>query len=105
MGAPDTNLSTEHQPKGSTGNPSDTLDRTNEHVEPGQRQWNEDSSEKPDTIRNASARRGGEAAGGIAPRPGDPTNPAQADARASAREAEQARRGMGDDRGGSTYRS
>jgi hypothetical protein len=105
MGAPDKNLSTEHQPKGSAGNPSDTLDRKNEHIDPGQRQWNEDSSDTPDTLQNASVRRGGEAAGGVAPHPGDPTSPAEADARAAARDRAQAQRGLGDDGAHPTYRS
>lgn len=42
------NKSTEHQPKGSVRNQSDTLDRQNEDVAPGQRDWNADSRKKPD---------------------------------------------------------
>jgi hypothetical protein len=48
MTTDDENLSTEHQPKGSARNLSDTLDRNNQDVDPGQRQWNADSGEKPD---------------------------------------------------------
>ena len=48
MPAEDKNLSTENQPKGSARNLSDTLDRQNEDVDPGQRQWNADSATKPD---------------------------------------------------------
>lgn len=38
------NISTEHQPKGSGRNPSDTLDREDEDVAPGQRALNDDAS-------------------------------------------------------------
>jgi len=41
------NISTDHQPKGSALNPSDTLDREGEEVEPGQRRWDDDSASKP----------------------------------------------------------
>ena len=105
MTTADKNLSTEHQPKGSARNPSDTLDRENKDVEPGQRQWNDDSREKPEDIQNASVRRGGEAEGGIDPQPGDPTSPAQAAARAAARDRAQEERGLGDGGGGSTDQS
>lgn len=116
MGAPDKNISTEHQPKGSGLNPSDTLDRRNEQVPPGQRQWADDSAEKPDgtpeakdatadELQNASARRGGEAIGGIAPQPGDPTDPASAEARGKARDDAMKADDMGDDGPRSTYRS
>lgn len=88
MTASDKNLSTEYQPRGSARNPSDTLDR------PGAER---DASEAPATIQNATVRRGGEAAGGIAPHPGDPTSPAEADQRAADRDAAQQRRGLGDD--------
>jgi hypothetical protein len=42
------NISTENTPKGSARNQSDTLDRENEDVAPGQRQWSADSKKKPD---------------------------------------------------------
>jgi hypothetical protein len=42
------NLHTENQPKGSARNLSDTLDRENERVEPGQREWSDDSRKDPD---------------------------------------------------------
>ena len=48
MPTDDENLSTQNQHKGSARNLSDTLDRQNEDVDPGQRQWNADSSTKPD---------------------------------------------------------
>jgi hypothetical protein len=69
MGAPDKNISTENQPKGSARNLSDTLDREGEHVPSGQRQWSRDSAEKPDFaeedgLQNATSRPGAEAAGG-----------------------------------------
>jgi hypothetical protein len=113
MSAPDKNISTEHQPKGSARNLSDTLDRHNEQVPAGQRQWAADSATDPmeasdtpdDHLQNASARRGGEAAGGIEPQPEDPTNPAAANARARARDDEMAASNMGDDGARSTYRS
>ena len=105
MGASDRNISTENQPKGAARNPSDTLNRENEHVEPGQRQWNDDSAENPQTAQNAGARTGGEAVGGIQPQPGDPTSPAAADARAARRDAGQKARGLGDDRARSTDRT
>jgi hypothetical protein len=97
MGTPETNISTEHQPKGSALNPSDTLDRENEYVEPGQRQWNDDSAEKPETAQNAGARRGGETAGGIQPQPGDPTDPGTANVRAADRDKRRQAQGFGDD--------
>jgi hypothetical protein len=75
--ASDHNRSTEHQPNGSARNPSDTLDR--------------------DATQNASVRRGGEAAGGVAPKEGDPTGPADADARAAERDRAQRERGLGND--------
>ena len=77
------NISTENQPKGAARNPSDTLDRRDDRT-------------------NAAARPGGEPAGGIAPQPGDPTSPAQADARAADRDAAQTERGLGDDGATST---
>ena len=97
MGASNRNISTENQPTGSAGNLSDTLDRENQHVEPGQRQWNDDSAEKPETAQNAGARTGGEAAGGTRMRPGDPTSPGEAEARAADRDAKQQARGLGED--------
>jgi hypothetical protein len=42
------NISTEHQPKGSARNLSDSLDREDEDVAPGQREWSDDSKKKPD---------------------------------------------------------
>lgn len=75
--ASDHNLSTEHQPKGSARNPSDTLDRN--------------------ATQNATVRRGGEAAGGVAPKAGDPTSPAEADARAAERDRAQREQGLGND--------
>ncbi len=42
------NISTENQPKGSARNQSDTLDRENMDVAPGQREWSADSKKKPD---------------------------------------------------------
>ena len=69
--ASDSDLSVEHQPKGSARNPSDTLDR--------------------DADQNASVRRGGEAHGGVTPQAGDPTSPEKADARAEERDARPAR--------------
>jgi hypothetical protein len=101
----DENISAEHQPKGSARNLSDTLDRQNEQVAPGQRQWNDDSSEDPDAQQNASVRRGGEAAGGITPRSGDPSTPAAAEARAAARDGDQADNSFGDDAAESTDRA
>jgi hypothetical protein len=55
MDTPDQNISTEHQPKGAARNPSDTLNRENQEVSPGQRQWNADSQQDPDTNENLSA--------------------------------------------------
>ncbi|WP_116090737.1 hypothetical protein [Sphingomonas crusticola] len=52
---------------------------------------------RDDELQNATVRRGGEAVGGVAPRPGDPTSPDLADARAEARDKAQAGRGLGDD--------
>jgi hypothetical protein len=46
-GASEHNLSTDHQPKGSAHNLSDTLDRENEEVPGGQRQLADDSRTKP----------------------------------------------------------
>lgn len=46
-GATEKNISTENQPKGAARNPSDTLNREGERVDPGQRQWNGDSDRKP----------------------------------------------------------
>jgi hypothetical protein len=71
MNASRRNVSTENQPKGSACNLSDTLDRQNEQVAGGQRQWADDSAAEPeametDVAQNASVRAGGEAAGGIA---------------------------------------
>ena len=63
MRAPDTDIST-----------------ANQHVAPGRRQWNADGAEKPDA---------GQAVGAIRPQPGDPTDPAAADARAAGRDAAQ----------------
>jgi hypothetical protein len=116
MSAPDTNISTEHQPKGAALNPSDTLDRRNEQVPPGQRQWADDSAEKPDAtpgvrdttadeLQNASVRRGGQAIGGIAPQPGDPTDPASAEARGKARDDAMRADNLGEDGPRSTCRS
>jgi FtsZ-binding cell division protein ZapB len=51
MAINDKNLSTEHQPKGSAKNQSDTLDRENEAVAPGQRAWADDSAKKPDEAK------------------------------------------------------
>jgi FtsZ-binding cell division protein ZapB len=51
MAISDKNLSTEHQPKGSAKNQSDTLDRENEAVAPGQRAWADDSAKKPDEAK------------------------------------------------------
>jgi hypothetical protein len=48
MTASEKNISTEHQPKGSARNLSDTLDRQEERVAPGQRQWADDSAEQPE---------------------------------------------------------
>ena len=48
-------ISTEYQPKGSAGNPSDTLDRENENVAPGQRQWAADSKKKPNEEGKSAA--------------------------------------------------
>jgi hypothetical protein len=52
---------------------------------------------RDDELQNATVRRGGEAAGGIAPHPGDPTSPDLADARAEERDKAQAEHGFGDD--------
>ena len=111
MSASGDNISTEHQPKGSARNLSDTLDRKTEPVPAGQRQRADDNAavdarNTPDEhLQNAGARRGGEAAGGIEPQPADPTNPAAAHARARARDDEMAADHMGDDGARSTYRS
>lgn len=43
------NIHTENQPKDSARNPSDTLDRENEDVAPGQRQLSDDSDRKPES--------------------------------------------------------
>src|SRR3982750_142936 len=48
-------------------------------------------------LQNGTVRRGGEAVGGVAPQPGDPTSPGLADARAEERDEAQAERGFGDD--------
>jgi len=53
-------------------------------------------------LQNGAVRRGGEAAGGIDPQPGDPTSPDLADRRAATRDEAQAERGLGDDEGRST---
>jgi hypothetical protein len=89
MSASEANISTKNQPKGSAQNMSDTLDRKNEQVPPGQRQWADDSEVNPEPLsdasadlQNASARPGGQAQGGITPHPGDPTDPEAARARA-----------------------
>jgi hypothetical protein len=42
------NISTEIQPKGSARNQSDTLDRENEDIAPGQRELADDSKKAPD---------------------------------------------------------
>ncbi|WP_404711139.1 hypothetical protein [Sphingomonas sp. MMS24-J13] len=67
MSTAEENISTEHQPKGAALNPSDTLDRENEDVAPGQRQWNADSRQDPDVARNASALPAGMADDGTTP--------------------------------------
>lgn len=91
----ETNLSTEHQPEGAAGNPSDTLNRngaaSGEHPSAGR------PGDTAQDRQNATWRSGGEAKGGIAAKAGDPTSPAAADARATGRDEEQARRGFGDD--------
>lgn len=46
----------------------------------------EHSEGTPDTEQNRGARAGAQAAGGIAAQPGDPTSPAEAAARAKARD-------------------
>jgi hypothetical protein len=74
-------ISTEDRPSGAVRDPNDTRDGESEHGDPA----------------NAGARVGGEAAGGIRPQPGDPTNPAAADARAADRDRRQEARGLGDD--------
>jgi hypothetical protein len=56
MTASDKNLSTEHQPKGSATNLSDTLDRQGETVPAGQRQWAGDSATKPADTRDLDER-------------------------------------------------
>jgi len=116
MSGSDKNLSTEHQPKGSAANLSDTLDRRDEQVPAGQRQWAADSATKPaptaepseeerDATQNASARRGGQAVGGLDPQPADPTSPAAATARAQDRDRAMEEGGFGDDGPRSTYKS
>lgn len=55
-----------------------------------------DTDEQPQT-----ARRGGQAAGGVGARPGDPTSPADAAARAERTNREMREAGFGDDKGGS----
>lgn len=60
------------------------------------------SDEAARDLQNATVRPGGEAAGGVAPRPGDPTSPDLADAGAEARDKAQAERGFGDDGARST---
>jgi hypothetical protein len=55
MDTRETNISTEHEPKAVALNPGDTLDRENDNVAPGQRQWNADSQQDPDTNRNDTA--------------------------------------------------
>jgi hypothetical protein len=102
MNASRRNVSTENQPKGSACNLSDTLDRQNEQVAGGQRQWADDSAAEPeametDVAQNASVRAGGEAAGGIAAQAGDPTSPAAANARSGTDDDEQAANDFGDD--------
>ena len=64
MPADDENLSTQNQPKGSARNLSDTLDRQNEDVNPGQRQWNADSATKPDGALDDDAKQQPKPAGG-----------------------------------------
>jgi hypothetical protein len=115
MSDSDKNLSMEHQPKGSATNLSDTLDRQNEDVPVGQRQWAADSATKPtdaaapseeetDATQNASARRGGRAVGGIDPHATDPTSPAAAAARSQERDDAMNDGGFGDDGARSTYK-
>lgn len=53
-----------------------------------------------DKVANASARAGAQAKGGIAARPGDPTSPQQAAARATKRNQQMAEAGFGDHKGG-----
>lgn len=52
-----------------------------------------------DKVVNQSARAGGEAKGGVAARPGDPTCPPQAAARAAKSNRAMARAGFGDHKG------
>ncbi len=52
-----------------------------------------------DKLANQSARAGGQAKGGNAAQPGDPTSPAQAQARAAASNAQMAKYGFGDHKG------
>lgn len=49
------NISTDNQPKGSARNLSDTLDRKNEAVAPGQRQWADDSTQDPNAPDDAAS--------------------------------------------------
>jgi hypothetical protein len=59
MDTTETNIPTEHRPMGAALNPTDRLNRENENVARGHRQWNADSQQDPDTKRNASALPGG----------------------------------------------
>ncbi len=96
MNTSEKTISTEHQPKGAARNPSDTLDRENEKVAPGQRQWNADSQQDPDTKRNASALPAGMADDGATSETDATASPA-ANAQATERGEEQADDGYADE--------
>jgi hypothetical protein len=96
MDTPETNISTEHQPKGAALNPSDTLDREKENVAPGQRQWNADSQQDPDTKPTDSARPAGMADEGATSEEMSSPSP-DANTRTAERGEDQAEDGYADD--------
>jgi hypothetical protein len=60
----------------------------------------DDAADAPAAPQNGSARRGGEAKGGTAPRPGDIASPAQAEKDAAQRKKNMEQGGFGDHKGG-----
>lgn len=99
MDTPETNISAEHQPAGAALNPSDTLDREHENVAPGQRQWNADSQQDPDTRQDASALPAGMADDGSTSEE-DPSTVPEANGQPAERGEEQADDGYVADGGG-----
>lgn len=60
----------------------------------------DENAKHADDEQNQSARRSAEARGGVAPHEGDPTSPAEAEARAATRIERMKKDGFGDDKGG-----